>query len=488
MNIRKEFAKDAIVFGLGNGIKKFIGLFLLPFYTRALSPADYGILDSLATFAMFFSAFINVGLDSASGFYFFKAQSEEQKGKVLFTHLVLKLIAFIPPLILSLFSSQISQALFGTTDYRWIVFISIITIPINLLMNEQSHLYRYFRKPWLYNIVTIFKSLINISLGISLVVVLKWGIMGAQIATIVSSLFVVVGSFLLYTRKLYNYSFDWSWAKKMLNYGFPLLWSGLAAWIFNSSDRFFLLHYSSLEQIGFYSIGSTFSQPLLLINMAVQMSFGVLFYKIYNEEKAIEKPESKKMAIEAFNLYLGFAIMLGTSLSVFGNELVTFVATDRYNKGALAIPFLVFSAIAAQGFQSMGPGIEIREKTWHFTWITIVTALLNIGLNFLFIPYLGFIGAAVATLISFVAYWIIKVYVAHNYFNISYPFYKIGAAYSIGLAISLLFNFYQFTNFLLSTVLLKFGSLFGLLIILLYFELIPRNVIKSLLTRLKIKI
>ena len=487
MSIKKEFAKDSVIFGLGNGIKKFIGLFLLPFYTRALSPADYGILDSLATFAMFFSTFINVGLDSASGFYFFKAQSEEEKGKVLYTHLVLKLIAFIPPLILSLFSSQISQMLFKTTDYSWIVFVSIITIPINLLMNEQSHLYRYFRKPWHYNVITVVKSLVNICLGISLVLVLKWGIMGAQIATLVSSLVVVIGSFLLYTRKIYTYSFDWSWAKKMLTYGFPLLWSGLAGWVFNSSDRFFLLHYSSLEQIGYYSIGNAFSQPLLLINMAVQMSFGVLFYKIYNEEISIEKPDSKKMAIESFNLYLGIAIILGASLSVFGNELVTFVATERYSKGALAIPFLVFSAIAAQGFQSMGPGIEIKEKTWHFTWITAFTALLNIGMNFLFIPYLGFIGAALATLVSFICYWIIKVYIAHQYFSISYPFLKIGLVYFIGLAISLLFTFYHHPTSLIINFTIKVGSLFGLLILLFYLDLIPRNTIQFLLTRLKIK-
>ena len=487
MSIKKEFAKDAIVFGLGNGIKKFIGLFLLPFYTRALSPADYGILDSLGTFALLFSAFINVGLDSASGFYFFKAEGEEQKGKVLFTHLVLKLIAFIPPLVLSFFSSQISFALFKSTDYTFIVFISIITIPINLLLSEQSHLYRYYRKPWQYNLITITKSLFNIGIGVTLVVFLSWGILGAQLATLISSTVVILGSFLFYTRKIYTFSFDWNWAKKMLHYGFPLIWSGLAVWVYNSSDRFFLLHYSSLEQIGYYSIGNTFSQPILLMNMAVQMSFGVLFYKTYNEEKELSKPKTKQMAIEAFNLYLGLAVLIATTLSVFGTEIVNFVATEKYGPGALSIPFLVFSFVAAQGFQTMGPGIEIAEKTWHFTWITIVTALLNIGLNFLWIPQWGFLGAALSTLISFIVYWVIKVYVAHKFFRIPYPFFKIGIGYLFGLFVSLFFTFYSPIDSLAVSITIKLTSLFILMLLLIYLDLIPRNTFQFLLTKLKRK-
>ena len=61
MSQKKEFIKDTFVYGLGSGIKKFIGLFLLPFYTRALSPSDYGIIDTLATGVFFLSAFLNMG-------------------------------------------------------------------------------------------------------------------------------------------------------------------------------------------------------------------------------------------------------------------------------------------------------------------------------------------------------------------------------------------------------------------------------------------
>jgi O-antigen/teichoic acid export membrane protein len=473
MGGKKDFVEDAIVFGLGNGIKKFIGFFLLPFYTRVLSPADYGILDSVTTFTMLFSAFINVGLDSSSSFYFFRAKTDQEKGQILFSHLMLRVVSIIPPLILSFFSAAISKRLFNTDSYTWIVFISIVGIPVNLLLSEQSQIYRYYRKPWSYNIITIVKSLSNIGIGISLVVILKWGIIGSQIASIISSLIVVIGSFVLFTRKVYNYSFSWFWTKKMMRYGFPLIWSSLAAWVFSSSDRFFLLHYSNLEAIGYYSIGSTFSQPIGLINSAIQMSFGVLFYKIYNEETDPLKPKTREMAIDSFNLYFGVAILLAAFLSIFGLDIVNLVATKKYGPGALAIPFLCFAAIASQGFQSMGPGIELAEKTWHFTWITIVTALVSIISNFILVPRLGFVGAGISSLIAFLVQWQIKLIVSQKYFYVNYPFLKLYSFFAIGLFISIFLNVYKFDISYTNLILIKAFTLGIIFLVGLYFQFIP---------------
>ena len=222
----KNFTGDAFVYGLGTGLKKFIGIFLLPFYTRALSPADYGILDSLGTFTFFISVIIGVGLDSASSFYFFKVKTETEKGKVLFTTFILRLLTAIPSLIISFFSKSISLAIFATTDYTWLIFISCIAIPVSFLLSEQNYVYRFYRVPWKYNLIVIIKSITGIALGITLVVILKYGVYGALLAPLISSFSVIILSFFYYTRKKYNYHFSWYYTKKMLAFGYPLIWAG----------------------------------------------------------------------------------------------------------------------------------------------------------------------------------------------------------------------------------------------------------------------
>jgi len=207
MGFSQEFAKDTLVYGIGRGIKKFIGIFLLPFYTRALSIDEYGILDTLATMTMLGAAFLSVGLDSAVGFYFFKA-GEKERGRVAFTLFVIRLLTFIPSLIPVLLSKQLSILLFGTPDYVVPVAISSLLIPVSLLVDEQSKLLRYFRKAWLFSYSSILKSLINVLLGITLVVWLSYGITGSLIAQLVSSISVILYIFFIFSRKKYEYHFS----------------------------------------------------------------------------------------------------------------------------------------------------------------------------------------------------------------------------------------------------------------------------------------
>ena len=459
MSQRKEFIKDTFIYGLGTGIKKFIGFFLLPFYTRALTPADYGLLDTIATSLFFVNTFLNMGLDSASGFYFFKGKDDKEKGEIIFTVFILRLVTAIPALILSFFSGKISLILFGNENYTALVFLSCIIIPISLLNSEQSHLYRFYREPWKYNLLTIIQSLSSIITGISFVIVLKYGVIGAQLASGISSLAVVIFSFFYYSRKKYTYHFNFSWAKKMLKFGYPLILAGIASWFYESSDRYFLLHYKNLQEIGYYSIGATFSQPIGLINMAIQMGYGILFFTEYNKEADISKPQSRKLIKDVFSLFIFVTVIAASFLSVFGVEIMQIVTTKDYVLGALAIPLLTFSAVFAQGFQITSLGIHLTEKTWYFTLIVIITALFNIAANFIFIPAYSFVGAGIATLLSFVLFWALAYNISQHFFRVNHELIKLLSFIIIALSASCMIPYFQIKqnihiHFLLKSILL----------------------------------
>lgn len=438
MSILKEFSKDTIVYGLGNGIKKFIGILLLPLYTRALSPADFGILDTLGTLLFFISAFFNLGLDSASGFYFFQPSDEKEKGKILFTTFILRLAVIVPSVIMSFFSRGISMLLFKTPNYTNVVLITFLLIPINMLMSEQSLIYRFYRNPWGYNFLTIVKSLVNISAGILLVISFKFGVWGAQMASLISSFAVIVVSFSFYTRKKYNYKFNWQWAKKLLKFGFPLVWAGLAVWVYSSSDRWFLLYFRNLNEIGYYSIGNTFSQPIGLISMAVQMSFGVLFLSVYNEEKDSDKPRSKIMLRKSLFLFIVITTLLSIFLSLYAYEIVRFVATKKFIEGIIVIPVLCFAGILAQMVQMVPVGISLSEKTWHYTWILIVVAIFNVVINLIMVPLWGFFGAAFTLLIAYLVYLVLSDIISKRYFDAKWERIKVYSYLLLSLLIALI--------------------------------------------------
>lgn len=485
MNPLKEFSKDTLIYGLGSGLKKFIGLFLLPFYTRALVPSDYGILDTIGTVIYFLTAIFNMGLDSASGRYFYMAKTEREKGKVLFTVLVLRIITIIPAIILSLFSQQISIFLFKSADYTWVIFISCMLLPLNLLISEQNHIYRYFREPWKFNIITILKMFSGMAFGITLVVVLKKGVLGAQIASFSSSLILFIFSFLLFTRKKYTYKFSWYWAKRMLKFGFPLIWAGIAAWVYTSSDRFFLLHYKGTADIGLYSIGSILSQPIMLLNMAVQMSVGPLFMLWYESERAPAKPKTKKSFTRIWYLYLTTAITISMLISIFSKDIVLLITTPAYVMGTLVIPFLLFSQILAQSLQLTAVGMSLKEKTGHFAWLITVTAFINAGLNFYFVPRYSYVGAAFTTLVANFAYFLMAYFVSQKLFYIKRKLMNVMMYFAIAFLLAAFFPFSQLKFNIDIPILYKILAFLFSLTLPFIFGMFRIKMVKSILVMVK---
>ncbi len=480
MSIIKQFSKDTLNYGLGRGIKKFIGLLLLPIYTRALSPADFGILDTLGAALFFITTFFNFGLDTASAYFFFKPQDEKEKGKILYTVFIIRLLVIVPAIILSFFAKSLSTALFGSDEYSSVMLITCLLIPANMLMSEQELIYRFYRNVWGYNLLTIIKSLVNITAGILLVVQFKLGIYGAQVASLVSAVIVVLVSLIFYTRKKYYYRFSFTWAKKMLRFGFPLIWAGIAVWVYSVSDRFILLKFRDITEIGYYSIGSTFAQPLGLINMAIQMSFGVLFWATFHEEKDAKKTKSKKAINDVVILYVVIAGVVTLFLSIFSSELVRFITTPEYLKGIVVIPVLLMCSVYAQLVEIIPVGISISEKTYHYTWIIILAALANLLLNFLVIPYWGFFGAALTTLVAYILYYGLSDVISSRYLNSSYPRFRVNTYLSVIFAISLFFPVMEIYNDQRYSLVIKILAFFTSLSLPFIFRFISRKHLYSL--------
>lgn len=439
----RSLAKDTVIYGFGQALKKLIGLILLPFFTRALGPAEYGVLDTLATAIYFLGVILALGIEGATGRYFFIAENETERGKLLYTSLLIRITTqFLPILILLPFSAYLSNILFGTPLYRWVVVLALLTLPVQNISTLQEVIFRYYRKPWKYLIVSLIRAVLVPTLGITFVVVLQWGVLGATLSNLVSSVLILLVALLLFSKSVYYQQFSWMWAKKMLVFGYPLVFMGLMLWVNNVSDRFFLLHYADLTQIGLYAIGNVFSQPILFINMALSMSFTVIIMSLYRDEKDNEeKPQTKAFLTLTWHIYLVFAATIAMIVSIFSYEIVFFVTTPEYVKGIMAIPFLLFSHILYQSAQITGNGMNLKEKSKPYVWIMLVAAALNVGLNIYFIPLYGFVGAAFTTLVSNFAYFAIAYFWSQRYFYVQRSFGKPTVYLLLSLCIALIFPF-----------------------------------------------
>lgn len=485
----KTLGKDTLIYGLGSVLQKFIGVLLLPFYTRALSPAEYGIIDTLATLTFFISVIFGFGLEGATGRYFFIADTDIEKGKVLYTSVIIKNVAnWLPVLFLLPFSSNISQILFDSSDYSWVIAIALITIPLSNTVSLQNLLFRYYREVWKFTVILLLRAIINPLSGILLVVVFKFGVLGAVSSTFISVLITLIVGYFYYARKKYIRQFSWMWAKKMLKFGFPLIFTGILSWVNSVSDRFFILHYSTLDQVGLYSIGGTFSQPITLINMALSMSSVVIFMSMYSEEKGEEKPKTKAFLTKIWYTYLAIAISVAAVISAFSYDLVKFITTPAYVGSIMAIPFLLFSYILYMSSDITGNGMTLKEQSKPYFWIMLIAAGTNAGLNFYFVPNFGFVGAAITTIISNCIYFLMAYNWSQRVFYIKRNFIKPALYFSIGLSVSIFFPFYEYHQGTHLSYIYKIAVLILVLTLPFIFKFIDYSTILSLLNNVKQKI
>ena len=439
----KTLGKDTLVYGFGQVLKKTIGFLLLPFYTRALSPSDYGILDTLTTFAYFLGVIFGLGMEGATGRYFFIAGEEKEKGSLLYTSIIIRIVSnMIPVVLLVPFSGEISRIIFKSQEYSWVVALTLMIIPLQNISSLQEALFQYYHKPWKYIHVSVLRAVITPLFGILLVVLLKKGVLGATLASLSSSFIVLAFAFFYFTRDKFTGKFSLEWAKVMLRFGYPLIFTGILLWVNNVSDRFFLLHYSTLDQIGLYSIGATFSQPIQLINMALTMSFTVIAMSLYQEEKDDpDKPKTKAFFTKTWHVYLALAGVTAAIISIFSYELVKRITTPEYITSILSIPFLLFSQIFYQSTQLTGNGMTLLEKSKPYLWLMLISASTNFLLNFYFVPKFGFVGASITTIISNFVYFILAYIWSQKVFYIKRTIYKPLVYLSISMGVSIFVPF-----------------------------------------------
>ena len=254
------------------------------------------------------------------------------------------------------------------------------------------------------------------------------------------------------------------------------------------SDRLFILHYQDLSQIGLYSIGNTFSQPILLVNLAISMGSMVFVMSLYSEEKEMDKPKTKALLTKIWYIYLAIAISIASLISIFSFDIVKLITTPKYIGGILAIPFLLFGHILYMSTDLTGNGMTLKEQSKPYFWIMLIAAGTNFGLNFYFVPNFGFVGAAITTIISNTIYFLIAYYWSQRVFYIKRSFIKPALYFLIGLSIGIFFPFYELKIGGHISYFVKTAVLISVLILPFLIKIIDYSLIINLFNNTKQKI
>ncbi|MEG1012143.1 MAG: oligosaccharide flippase family protein [Ruthenibacterium sp.] len=195
----------------------------------------------------------------------------------------------------------------------------------------------------------------------------------------------------------------------------PLIFHGIAGIIQSQSDRIMLQKMMDNSVVGIYGLAYAFANVLETVRYAFNNSW-VPFYYDYTGRGEIEK-----MLCHARNyLFLLTGLIMGFILLT--PEVFHLYAGRAFWEGTRYIP-----VFAAGSFMMLLYTFPVnyefyRRKTRHIAFASIMAALANIGMNLWLIPLYGAMGAAVATLASYVLLFVFHHCVAKYVLGGGYPF------------------------------------------------------------------
>lgn len=408
----KVILKHSTTYSIANLLSRMVSFIMIPIYTRFLTPADYGILELITISLSMLSIVISSGITDAVSRFYFDYKNIKDKNKVisvgLISFIVLAAVSFA---ILSPINGFLSKVLLGSSEYGSFLVIALGYMSLSFILELIFAYFRVTHQSLKLTLSNLGGLVVSLSFNILFVVVLQIGVRGILLATLISqSLQVIV--LLPMTIKAVGFRFDFSLFKKMLSFGFPIIFSQIGHKIVNLSDRYFLRSFATLADTGLYSLGYKLG---LLATTFVGAPFNMIWTPRRFECFGDEEAENNFSRI--FTLFIFVISLVGLIISILAKDLTRLFLTEEFWTSYKVVPIITLSYIFLSFHSHFSIGILIKKKTKLLAGINIATAILNLILNYFLIKTYSIWGAAVATLISF----IFKPSLSYYYSNKIYP-------------------------------------------------------------------
>jgi O-antigen/teichoic acid export membrane protein len=426
-NVRR-ISRQLLAYGSADVLVLAINFVLLPIYTRALSPREYGALALLLVCEAVLKIVNRWGLDAGFLRFHYECATEEERRTLAGTicmflalangALALVLIAASAPIGLRLLHS----AEF-TTAFRLLVLNSFLStflfLPLNLLRIQE--------RARLFATLSFLRSFGTVLIRLFLVIVLRWSLTGIFLADL------MVTALLLATlagtlRNMIVWRFSPTMLRSLLRYGFPQVPNGLLTQAIGMGDRFVLSLFMPLAAVGIYLIGSTVASVVKYFPVAFETVWTPFAYDSLQRRDA--PALFARMGTYAF-VVLAF---LTVALMGLAAPLMAVALPPNYLAIAPLVPLLTV-AMAVQALRGLpGTSLNISKQTHVYPVVTAVGAAVSLAANFLLIPRFGLNGAAMALLASQALTTGLTVYFAQRAYAIPYELPRLLKVLGIGAA------------------------------------------------------
>lgn len=431
MNPLKKLLGQTAVYGLSTILGRTLNYLLVPLYVWVFKdPADYGVISQLYAFVAFLMVLLTFGMETS---YFRFIQDHEDRQQVFrnsfLTVIILNVLFFLGMIFLN---RGIADLLLFHDHPGYIILMCAIVVidatsslPMAKLRSEENA-----RK---FAIIQFTSIGVNILLNVIFLTLFfdaaepSKGVIYILVANLLSSL---VKPIMLYKDFLeITFKINIALLRRMLVYAIPIVIAGFAGIINETIDRIMLKQMlydpengftakMADAQIGIYSACYKLAMLVTILLQAYRYAAEPFFFN------QMKNQDRNKLYIKLMNYFVAIVCLVFLLVSMNLDIFKYFIANKDYWEGLNVVPVLLLANVFLGIYFNQSIWYKLTNQTKYGAYISIMGAILTIGINYLFIPKYGYVASAWATLIVYAFQMVVSYLWGQKHFPIKYNLRK----------------------------------------------------------------
>jgi O-antigen/teichoic acid export membrane protein len=419
----RQLVGQSAVYGLGGLVSRVLAVLLLPLYTAYLDPSDLGAVGVLIALNAVLVTILRGGVASAFFRFWFDSPEADRRRTVLRTSFWFTMGMATLGLVAGwTFAAPIADAL-SLEGEEWLVRAQFVGLWAQMNYEQLTSVFRVEQRASRFLAASLANVAITIGATVVLVVGLDEGALGVIVGNFTGTLAVYL-ALVAYRREQLGLELDRPLLREMQRFGWPLVPSALALIAINFSDRLFIAHLASLDEVGRYELGVRIASAMVLLLTAFRLAWPGFAYSIEDEE------EAKSTYAFVLTYLVALASWAALGLGLLAPWVVQLLAptNEAFWPGERVVAPLAFAAALFAGYIVVSIGIGRARRT-GFNWVVTGTAAaVNLVLNAVLVPEYGMEGSAAAALIAFAVLFVFMALHAQRIYPVPYQWRRVATA------------------------------------------------------------
>jgi O-antigen/teichoic acid export membrane protein len=400
--------KNTLILTLGTFGSKLLVFLLLPLYTNCLLPSEYSSADLIANLANFLIPVFCCGVSEGVLRFSLKEKSKNGEAgndrKAVFSASLC--ITLLGSLIAFLFFPLI-QKIRGFESYGLLVVLYVISSNLHSIAAEYV---RACERHALYSFQGVLNTVFVITLNLIFLPWLDLGVYGYVLSIILADALTTV--FLVFRARLYRdfsvRTIRKSLLKDLLRFSLPLIPGTILWWIISVSDRYLLTWMSGGTVNGLYVVAAKVPTLLTLLCTVFLSAWKVSAVTEDSGDSAAEKQRKSEFYARVYQIYITVLFCAGAGIILFSKIFAKILFANEFYSAWQYIPVLTMGALLYNLSRFLGSIYFVNKRSGRSSLTAALAAVLNVALNLHLIPRYGAFGAAIATLVAYLAEYIVR--------------------------------------------------------------------------------